>query len=164
MTLASGAAGDPMGPGFKGPGRRGDPCPYANLITLKAISMLPSELTSDTAKTGTEILLRHWEHHYDRKLYLFNVGTDYRKLKYPYVWYDILHVAEVLSRFPFLHSDARFQELVSAITEQADEEGRYTAKSMYMAWKGWSFADKKNPSPWLTFLVERIKHRMRITA
>jgi hypothetical protein len=158
------AAGDPMGPGFKGPGKRGDPCPYANLISLKAITLLPSKLMNDTARMGAEILLRHWEHDYDRKLYLFGVGTDYRKLKYPFVWYDVLHVAEVLSRFPFLHSDSRLQELVSAITEQADEDGLYTAKSMYMAWKGWSFADKKSPSPWLTFLVERIKHRMSIAA
>jgi len=32
----------------------------------------------------------------------------------------------------------------------------YTAGSMYRAWKGWSFADKKHPSPWLTFLVLRV--------
>jgi hypothetical protein len=31
---------------------------------------------------------------------------------------------------------------------------------MYRAWKGWSFADKKNPSPWLTFLVLRMIKRM----
>jgi hypothetical protein len=31
---------------------------------------------------------------------------------------------------------------------------------MYRAWKGWSFADKKRPSPWLTFLVLRIQHRL----
>jgi hypothetical protein len=31
---------------------------------------------------------------------------------------------------------------------------------MYVAWKGWSFADKKTPSPWLTFLVRRIQKRV----
>jgi hypothetical protein len=31
---------------------------------------------------------------------------------------------------------------------------------MYRAWKGWSFADKKNPSPWLTFLVLRLQRRV----
>jgi hypothetical protein len=31
---------------------------------------------------------------------------------------------------------------------------------MYRAWKGWSFADKKNPSPWLTLLVHRILKRL----
>ena len=90
-------------------------------------------------------------------LFLFGIGTDFRKLKYPFVWYNVLHVVDVLSRFPFVHTDPRFREMVEAITTQADERGRYTANSMYRAWKGWSFADKKHPSPWLTFLVLRMQ-------
>jgi len=42
---------------------------------------------------------------------------------------------------------------------QADAQGRYTAGSMYPAWKGWSFADKKLPSPWLTLMALRIAKR-----
>jgi len=49
--------------------------------------------------------------------------------------------------------------MVQVILDQADDLGRYTASSMYLAWKGWSFADKKQPSPWLTFLVKRIEKR-----
>jgi hypothetical protein len=30
---------------------------------------------------------------------------------------------------------------------------------MYQAWKGWSFADKKLPSPWLTLIALRIVKR-----
>jgi len=51
----------------------------------------------------------------------------------PFVWYDILHVVEVLSRFPFVHADARFREMVEGMTAQADEQGRYTATSIYRA-------------------------------
>ena len=50
--------------------------------------------------------------------------------------------------------------VVDAVVDQADEEGYFTASSMYMAWKGWSFANKKEPSPWLTFLVLRIQQRV----
>jgi hypothetical protein len=110
------------------------------------------------------MLLWHWEHQGERKLFMFGIGTDFRKLKYPFVWYNILHVVDVLSRFPFIHTDERFQEMVQVITNQADDTGRYTANSMYMAWKGWSFADKKTPSPWLTFLVLRIQKRIGETA
>ncbi len=56
-------------------------------------------------------------------------------------------------------ADRRYRELLAVVTAQADADGRYTAGSMYQAWKGWSFADKKTPSPWLTFLVERIVQR-----
>lgn len=156
------AVGDPLGEKFRGPGKRDDPCPYANLISLKAVSIIPDMLESEIAQTGAEMLLQHWEHQKERKLYLFAMGTDFRKLKYPFVWYDILHVADVLSRFPFVRSDPRLHEMVTTITDQADEEGRYTANSMYRAWKGWSFADKKNPSPWLTFLVYRIQYRLKV--
>jgi hypothetical protein len=121
-------------------------------------------LDSEIAQTGAEMLLWHWENQKERKLYLFAMGTDFRKLKYPFVWYDILHVADVLSRFPFVRSDPRLQEMVATITDQTDDEGRYAANSMYLAWKGWSFANKKNPSPWLTFLVYRIQHRMKMVA
>lgn len=51
--------------------------------------------------------------------------------------------------------------MVAAITTQADADGRYTAGSMSQAWRGWSFADKKQPSPWLTFPALRIQGRVR---
>jgi hypothetical protein len=145
---------------FKGPGRKADPCPIVNVYALKALAQVPELLDSPTARTGAEMLLGHWQRQGERKLFLFGIGTDFRKLKYPFVWYDILHVVDVLSRFPFVHADPRFHEMVEAITAQADEQGCYTATSMYRAWKGWSFADKKNPSPWLTFLVLRVIKRL----
>jgi len=90
---------------FRGPGRKADPCPIANVYALKALAQMP------------------------------------------------------VSRFPFVAADSRFQEMVKTIAAQADPQGHYTAASMYQTWKGWSFADKKNPSPWLTFLVQRILKR-----
>ncbi len=149
---------------FRGPGRKDDPCPIVNVYALKALSLVPDLLDSPATRAGAEMLLGHWERQTERKMYLFGIGTDFRKLKYPFVWYDILHVVEVLSRFPFVRTDPRFREMVETITTQADENGRYTASSMYRAWKGWSFADKKKPSPWLTFLVLRIQKRVRLEA
>jgi hypothetical protein len=120
---------------FKGPGRKDDPCPIVNVYALKALAQVPELLDSPATHTGAEMLLGHWEHRTERNMYLFGVGTDFRKLKYPFVWYDVLHVVDVLSRFPFVHADPRFREMVETITAQADEEGRYTATSMYRAWK-----------------------------
>lgn len=145
---------------FRGPGRKSDPCPIVNVYALKALAQVPDLVDSPATRTGTEMLLWHWEHQGERKIYMFGIGTDFRKLKYPFVWYDVLHVVDVLSRFPFVRRDRRLREMVQTITAQADEQGRYTANSMYRAWKGWSFADKRNPSPWLTFLVLRVLRRM----
>ncbi len=147
---------------FRGPGRKDDPCPIVNVYMLKTMSFCQDLVHSPAADVGLEMLLGHWEKQTERKIYLFGIGTDFRKLKYPFVWYDILHVVDVLSRYPQVHNDARFLEMVKTITDQADDQGRYTAKSMYKAWKGWSFANKKNPSPWLTFLVLRMMKRVGI--
>ncbi|MEA3441750.1 MAG: hypothetical protein U9R58_15855 [Chloroflexota bacterium] len=145
---------------FRGPGRKADPCPIANVYALKALSYVPELIDSPASQKAAEMLLTHWDLRGERKYYLFGIGTDFRKLKYPFIWYDILHVADVLSRYPFACDDPRFKEMVKTITDQADEDGRYTAGSMYMAWKGWSFADKKEPSPWSTFLVKRVEKRV----
>jgi hypothetical protein len=145
---------------FRGPGRKTDPCPIANVYALKALAQAPRWQDSPAARAGAEMLLRHWHFRAEIKPYLFGAGTDYRKLKYPFVWYDILHVTDALSRFPFTHGDPRLAEMVAAIEAQADGQGRYTATSMYQTWKGWSFADKKSPSPWLTFLAVRILNRL----
>jgi len=149
---------------FRGPGRKDDPCPVANVYTLKALAAAAEHgrsdlLEGDTARKGIEMLLGHWAERGQRKMYLFGIGTDFQKLKYPLVWYDLLHVTDVLSRFPGVHADARFGEMLEALAAQADGQGRYTATSMYRAWKGWSFADKKAPSPWLTLLALRVLKR-----
>jgi len=145
---------------FKGPGRRDDPCPVANVYALKALSLIPDQREGESARRAAEMLLDNWEHRKERKHFLFGMGTDFKKLKYPFVYFDILHVLDALSRFPFIHADPRYLDLLVTVTSQAGVEGRYTAGSMYQAWKGWSFADKKNPSPWLTFLVWRVQGRM----
>lgn len=145
---------------FRGPGRKDDPCPIANVYALKALSLLPEYHDSHATRRGTEMLLWHWQIQKERKLYLFGIGGDFRKLKYPYVWYDLLHVVDVLSRFPFIHGDERLRQMAAELAGQAGDDGRYTATSMYRAWKGWSFADKKAPSPWLTFLAWRALRRI----
>ncbi|MGW8318372.1 MAG: hypothetical protein ACWGPS_03935 [Candidatus Promineifilaceae bacterium] len=149
---------------FRGPGRKDDPCPMANVYALKALSQVPELRETPAARAGIETLLWHWAHQSERKMYLFGIGTDFRKIKYPFVWYDNLHVLDVLSRFPCVHPDPRYQEMVRVLENQADDDGRYTAGSMYRAWQGWSFADKKRPSPWLTFLVLRVLKRSLATA
>ena len=153
------AAGASVGK-FRGPGRKLDPCPIANVYALQALAMAPAWQDSAATRAGAHMLLDHWQNQKTHKYYLFGIGSDFRKLKYPLVWYDLLHVTEVLSHLPFVHADPRFGEMVAALTSQADGDGRYTATSMYQTWKGWSFADKKAPSPWLTLAVLRLTKRL----
>ena len=64
-------------------------------------------------------------------------------------------VVDALSGFPWVWKDARFGSLLSAVTSQADREGRFTPGSVWMEWKAYCFGQKRGPSPWLTFVVHR---------
>ncbi|NHJ04563.1 MAG: hypothetical protein EAX90_07055 [Candidatus Heimdallarchaeota archaeon] len=145
---------------FRGPGRKNDPCPYANLVSLKALSEHPKWRNSKECKIGAEILLDLWDQRKERKAYLFGMGTDFKKLKAPLIWYDILHVTEVLTQFDWLKKDERLQQMIEIIRSKVDENGFYTAESIWRVWKDWEFGQKKEPSAWITFLVYRILKRM----
>ena len=145
---------------FRGPGRKTDPCPYATLVALKALSQIPEWRDSKVCLIGADALLRLWEQRKERRPYLFAMGTDFRKLKAPIVWYDILHVLEVLTQFPHLHKDKRLLEMVNIIKAKPDEQGRFTAESIWKAWSDWEFGQKRNPSSLLTLQVHRILKRV----
>ncbi len=144
---------------FRGPGRKDDPCPYANLVMLRLLSQFP-ELHSDPAvETGVDTLLTMWENRKERRPYLFAMGTDFAKIKAPMVWYDILHISDVLSQFQIALADERFHQLITVVKNKADEDGKFTAKSIWMDWKGWEFGQKKEPSRWITLLAHRMLQR-----
>ena len=145
---------------FRGPGRKTDPCPYAALVTLKALSQIPAWHDSEPCRAGTEVLLQLWEQRKERRPYLFAMGTDFRKLKAPEVWYDIVHVLDVLTQFPYLKKDKRLLEMVDIVRTKADVDGRFTAESVWKAWADWEFGQKKEPSYFLTLLVQRIIQRI----
>lgn len=145
---------------FRGPGSKGDPCPYANLVMLKALAQIPGCSEHPAVQPGLEAALALWTERRERHPYMFFMGDDFCKLKAPLVWYDILHVLDVLSRFPAAQSDPRLQELAARVRTKADAEGRFTPESIWTAWKDWDFGQKKQPSPWLTLIAERALRRM----
>jgi len=145
---------------FRGPGRKTDPCPYATLISLKALSQIPEWRGSEVCLRGAESLLQLWEQRKERRPYLFAMGTDFAKMKAPMVWYDILHVLEVLTQFRPIRKDRRLLEMVDIMKAKSDHEGRFTAESVWKAWSNWEFGQKKTPSFWVTLLAHRILERM----
>ena len=145
---------------FRGPGRKEDPCPFANLAMLKALSAMEAWRNSPECHTGAETLLTLWSESKTQHPYIFYMGNDFRKLKVPFVWYDLIHVLEVLSRFEWLRDDSRLLDMLGVLGGKADEFGRYTLKSAWAAWKDWEFGQKKEPSRWLTLMAWRILGRL----
>ncbi|MCJ7694145.1 MAG: hypothetical protein MUO40_01850 [Anaerolineaceae bacterium] len=146
---------------WRGPGRKDDPCPFANLVMLKLLAELPEYSDCQAAHIGAETLLSLWENSLSEHPYIFYMGKDFRKLKVPLVWYDILHVTDVLSRFTWLRNDPRLDEMIAVITGKADQSGFYIPESIYMPWKTWEFGQKKEPSRYLTLRVLELLQRMQ---
>lgn len=148
---------------FRGPGRKDDPCPYTNLIMLKAIasSANPAKYKKE-ANIGINTLLNLWSLRKETHPYLFYMGNDFCKLKFPFVWYDILHITYVLSHFDEAIKDSRFQEMLSILLKKSNNEGKYTPESVWQFWKEWDFGQKKLPSPTLTYYVYYIQKKATV--
>lgn len=146
--------------GFRGPGRKDDPCPFATLAMLKALSEVEALRDSAACHTGADTLLTLWSESTTRHPYMFYMGTDFRKLKVPFVWYDLMHVLDVLSRFPWLRTDQRLLDMVGLLRSKADQQGRFTSESIWTAWKNWEFGQKREPSRWLSLMAWRIIRRV----
>jgi hypothetical protein len=145
---------------FRGPGRKEDPCPFANLAMLKALSAYETLREGLACHVGAETLLSLWSESLTRHPYIFYMGTDFRKLKVPFVWYDIMHVLDVLSHFPWLREDPRLLDMLGVMQSKMDHQGLFSLESVWMAWKDWEFGQKKKPSRWLTLSAWRIINRI----
>lgn len=144
---------------FRGPGCKSDPCPYSTLVMLKLLTQIPEKHDDPAVKIGVETILSLWEQRKERRPYLFAMGTNFSKLKAPLIWYDILHVTDVLTQFPWALKDQRLQEMIEVVRQKADNLGRFTAESIWMDWKTWEFGQKKEPSRWITLAAQRVLKR-----
>jgi hypothetical protein len=144
---------------WRGPGKKDDPCPYANLVMLKLLAELPDGHDSPPVRAGVETALSLWTGSLSRHPYMFFMGTDFRKLKAPLVWYDLLHFLDVLTRFEWVRKDPRLLEMTALLASKADAEGRFLPESVWMVYKDWDFGQKKVPSAWSTLLAWRVLER-----
>jgi len=146
---------------FRGPGKKDDPCPYSTFLMLKLLSQIDKLIDSKETKIGVEAILSLWEKSRERHPYLFYMGTDFRKLKAPLLWYDILHILDALSLFSWSKNDLRLIEMKDILESKADKNERFTPESVYTKLNGWDFSQKKEPSRWITFLAYRILERFK---
>jgi len=144
---------------FRGPGRKDDNCPYASLVMLKLLTSLPEYCDSEVVVGTAQGLLELWQNSYERHPYMFYMGTDFRKLKAPAIWYDLVSVSDALSRVDAVRDDARFREMIAIIESKQDEQGLFTPESVYKKTKGYDFGQKKVPSLYLTYLCYLILAR-----
>lgn len=146
---------------FRGPGRKDDCCPNATLCMLRLFAELPEYRDTDLACKNIDAILTLWESSHEGHPYMFYMGTDFRKLKAPAMWYDLVGVTSCLSRFAYAKKDKRFQEMVEIIRGKQTEAGLFIPEAVYQKCKGWDFGQKKIPSAYLTYLCHGILERTK---
>lgn len=132
-------------------------CPMAGMMALEVFSTIAELKESIYAQNAFAPLKFHYEHR--KSVYYFGRSKKFWTTKYPFIWYNALYMADVLSHFDFCKNEPMVIELIEWIINQQDEQGRYTPTSMFQAYKGWDFSNKKEPSPWITYLCCRILKR-----
>lgn len=147
---------------FRGPGRKDDCCPYATLAMLRLLSSIPEYKDSETVEVLAKVILSLWEKSLEKHPYMFYMGTDFRKLKAPSIWYDIVSVMEVLSNIKPITTDKRFTEMLELINNKQDKNGLFTPESVFQKHKEWDFGQKKTPSPYLTYRCHLILERTNL--
>lgn len=145
---------------FRGPGRKADCCPYSTLIMADLLAYIPEYRESQIAVSTVKTLLDLWENSLEQHPYMFYMGKDFRKLKSPSNWYDIISVANVLSKYEIAHQDPRFKEMITIIRDKQGADGFFIPESAYQKLKEWDFGQKKVFSPYLTFQCLRIFERL----
>lgn len=129
-------------------------CPVAGLQALEIFSKVPELKESEHAKYAFAPIKFHKD--YGKTLYYFGRSKKFWTLKYPFVWYNALYLADVLTRFDFLKEEPLVKEVVEWIINSQDKDGRFKPTSIFMNYKGWDFSNKKEASPWITFICCRI--------
>ena len=103
---------------------------------------------------------RLWDREPSRHPYMFYMGTDFRKLKVPFVWYDLLHVLDVLSRFPWLAGRPRLLDMLGVLKSKAGRRGPLHARVGLDGLEGLGVRAEAHPSRWLTLIAWRIIRRI----
>lgn len=154
--------------GFRGPGRKGEPCPQVSVEALRTLALLPPARRPSVAVDVARTLLELWRRRGDTKPYMFGHGVTFKTVKWPPFWYSVLAVLDALGGYPELWRgrDARPEDRRSVaelaaclVAYNVDADGRVTPQSCFRGFDGFSFGQKKLPSPFATALVATVLRR-----
>ena len=141
------------------PGRRDPACPQITLEGLRCIAMLPAQRRPRVAIEAARTPLEIWRRRTDERPYQFGHGYQFKTVKWPSFWYDVLSVLDAMGRYPDLWRgpEARDEDRQSLaelaaclIAYNTDSTGRVTPRRVHRGYEQFSFGLKTAPSPFAT--------------
>lgn len=135
-------------------------CPMDNLNLLMLLSQYERFRQAPQLEGAIDLLLLHWKNRLQPwRPYGFGIGDQFLKLKYPATKYGILRVLDILSLYPYAIDKTEFQDMLNYVLSKAID-GKFYAESVSRSYAEFDFGKTKEPSRWITFLIERIQKRV----
>ena len=134
-------------------------CPMAGMMALDVFSLLSDRDNMKNLSVHNAYAAVKFHKEYGKTLYYFGRSKKFWTFKYPFVWYNGLYLADILSRFESFKKTPILKECIDWIITNQDNRGRFKPTSVFIPYKNWDFGNKKEPSPWITFLCCRILKR-----
>lgn len=147
---------------ISGPREKEPSCAMATMFVLGALAQNPRLRNTENARKGIDFLFECWENRGKVRYagHDSQVGTDWERLKYPFVDYKILKFLDVLSQFEYAKHRLQESEMVKLLLSKGDEKGRFTPESIVEVWSNFDFGQKEKPSRWITLLAMRVAKRI----
>jgi hypothetical protein len=134
-------------------------CPMDNLNILQLLGQYEEFRRDSRFNDAINLLLDHWMRRDEKwRLTGFGIGKRYKTIEYPAVKYGILRVLDVVSLFPYAAGREGFRDMLEFVGRKS-VNGRFLAESAREAYADFDFGQTREPSRWLTFLIERVKKR-----
>lgn len=131
-------------------------CLMDNLNILLLLGQYDEFRTDPRLNGAIDLLINHWEKRNEKyRPYGFGIGTEFTRLRYPAFKYGILRVLDVLSLYPYAMNSEGFNNMLNYV-QQKSSDGKYFAESVAKFFSEFDFGQKKKPSRWITFLIERV--------
>lgn len=150
--------------GWRGPGRKADPCPQVTLEALRVFALAPADLRPDGLLDAARTTLNVWRRRAERNPYMFGHGVGFKTVKWPTTWYDAQAIVATLAAYPRLwrgkRADPRDRRavaelLASLVAYNVAADGTVTPRSCFKGFETFSFGQRKQPSPFATAHLSR---------
>lgn len=137
-------------------------CPFGTVNVLRALAANPPLRDSKTVRRGVENVLMLWERREEPYRPVgFGMGSTFNKLQYPFVQHQILKTIDTLSNFPSALADGRFIDMLNSVTDKQLPDHTFKTEGINKPYADFDFGQKKQPSPWVTFVIARAHQRLQ---
>lgn len=134
--------------------------PGPTLTALDAFRFTPYLNADARLDRAVEFLLEHWETRAPLGPYHYGIGTQFHRLAFPFLTYNLFYYVYVLSFYASARRDPRFLDAFS-ILESKLKDGRIVVEHTHRKLSGLSFCKAGEPSDLATEKYRKILENLK---